>query len=325
MDWIDALFLGESHDKIRELVDMNDLAPIVLFVYARPRHTRQTLEALAANLYADKSLLYIYADGPKPGASELQLKNIREVRELIREQKWCSEVRIVESETNKGLSCSVIEGITATLKTHEGIIVLEDDIVVAKGFLKFMNEALRMYAKDDKVAGVSGWSFPIQVSEHTYFSRVGSCWGWATWKRVWDKVNFNGTELIEKLEQRDLIGEFNVDGSYEYFGMLNSQVLGKVDSWAVRFYANYFLTNSLFLFPKYSLAHNIGFDGSGTHSSNIEEDVPVVFKRSVLKLKYIRTKEENNTRMNIVRYFQMPHKPLGIFHRIALKIRKKFL
>ncbi|MFA5783128.1 MAG: hypothetical protein WC868_12750 [Bacteroidales bacterium] len=44
---------------------MTNLSPIVLFVYNRPWHTRQTLEALSKNILADQSKLYIYADGAK--------------------------------------------------------------------------------------------------------------------------------------------------------------------------------------------------------------------------------------------------------------------
>jgi len=38
------------------------LAPIILFAYNRPDHTRRTLEALSANLLADQSELFIFAD-----------------------------------------------------------------------------------------------------------------------------------------------------------------------------------------------------------------------------------------------------------------------
>ena len=46
------------------------LAPIALFVYNRPDHTRRTLEALSRNELADQSHLFIFADGPKQNVSE---------------------------------------------------------------------------------------------------------------------------------------------------------------------------------------------------------------------------------------------------------------
>ena len=52
------------------------LAPIALFVYNRPVHTLQTLVSLKNNDLAKESVLFIYADGPKPGSDEVLKKNI---------------------------------------------------------------------------------------------------------------------------------------------------------------------------------------------------------------------------------------------------------
>src|SRR5438045_2537788 len=116
---------------------MTDLAPIVLFVYNRPKHTRQTLEALIKNDLADKSTLFIYADGAKKNASEEQVSRIAEVRKLLREKQWCNQVHIIEAEKNKGLTNSIVEGITSIVNKYGRLIVLEDDIDVSLGFLKY--------------------------------------------------------------------------------------------------------------------------------------------------------------------------------------------
>ena len=138
------------------------LAPIVLFVYNRPWHTEQTLNALMQNELADQSVLYIYADGPKENATEEQLKKIEEVRHVIRTKKWCKEVHIIESEKNKGLADSIINGVTEIVNKYGKVIVLEDDIVTSKGFLKYMNEALELYKEEDKVYHISGYMFPVK-------------------------------------------------------------------------------------------------------------------------------------------------------------------
>ena len=44
---------------------MNELSPIVLFVYNRLDHTSKTINSLKSNFLANKSILYIYSDGPK--------------------------------------------------------------------------------------------------------------------------------------------------------------------------------------------------------------------------------------------------------------------
>ena len=125
---------------------MQSLAPIVLFVYNRPLFLRQTLEALSCNELADQSELFIYADGPKINADITQLERIREVRAILREKQWCKKVTIRESEKNKGLADSIVGGVTEVVNERGRVIVIEDDVVTSKYFLRFMNDSLNLNA-----------------------------------------------------------------------------------------------------------------------------------------------------------------------------------
>jgi hypothetical protein len=246
------------------------LAPIILFVYNRPEHTRLTLNALAENIKADQTELFIFCDGPKPNASDDTLEKIKAVRSLVREKLWCRQVSIVERDTNYGLSKSIIYGVTEIINQYGKAIMLEDDIVTTRLFLTFMNEALTLY-EDKGLAGVSGWAFPIKVDEPSYFSRIGSCWGWGTWKKTWQQTEWNADKLMSQLSDPVVKQEFDADGRYPYFKMLESQSLGLNDSWAIRFYASFFVRKELFLFSSVPLAVNIGMDGTGVHYTNSKE------------------------------------------------------
>ncbi len=183
-----------------------NLAPIVLFVYNRPWHTEQALNALMQNELAGQSVLYIYADGPKENPGDEQLKNIEEVRKVIRWQQWCKEVIIIEADNNKGLAASIVDGVTEIVNKHEKVIVLEDDIVTSVGFLKYMNEALTLYKDDERVLEVSAFMFPIQSAglPDTFFYNANSCWGWGTWKRAWKYYNNDALDLYKKLKENSL-------------------------------------------------------------------------------------------------------------------------
>jgi hypothetical protein len=185
---------------------------------------------------------------------------------LLREKKWTREVNIIEAEKNKGLTKSIVEGITSQVNKHGGLIVLEDDIVTSPGFLKYMNSALRVYQHDEKVFGISGYSYPTVSKEipETYFLHMGSSWGWATWKRAWDKLNLNVPDLIAKIKAHRNYKKFNV-GSHPFFEMLLKQNKENPDTWDIQWYASLFLADGFFLFPNKSLSKNIGFDNSGTH------------------------------------------------------------
>lgn len=278
-----------------------NLAPIILFVYNRPWHTKQTLEALMQNELADVSTLYIFCDGPKPDASEGNLNYIKEVRAVIREKQWCKEVIIVERLENLGLANSVIQGVTEVIEKHRNVIVLEDDIVTGTYFLKFMNDGLNIYEKEEKVFGISGYKYPSisEIKEKTYFLPIGSSWGYATWANRWNKVNFNGRELLDTIDRNNLKNKMNF-GEYQFYQMLKDQIEGRNDSWAIRFYSSMFLMNGFFLYPNISLVENIGFDNSGIHCG--KDDYFSNFKITNEKVPVIKLSNSLNKKVvNLVR------------------------
>jgi hypothetical protein len=256
-----------------------NLAPIVLFVYARPWHTEQTLKALEQNTLAKDSILYIYADGAKENATEEQLEKIQQVRQLIR-QKWnFKEIHIIERAKNYGLADNIIDGVTEIVNKYGKIIVLEDDIVTSVGFLKYMNDALNLYQHEEKVMHISGYMFPIGLSKRniqknksqTFFYNQASCWGWGTWAEAWKKFNGDCSFLMKELERHNKINYFNIDGSYPFLDHLKLNIEGKVKMWSIKWHASIILNNGFCLHPIQSLTKNIGFDGSREHcgKSNI--------------------------------------------------------
>jgi hypothetical protein len=242
------------------------LAPIVLFVYNRPELTLQTLRALKEAEHSQESTLYIFSDGPKEKNDPAALQKINAVREIIRQEQWCKEVIIRESEQNKGLADSVISGVTEVVSKHERVIVLEDDIIVSRGFLTYINQALDLYAKEDHVAGVSGFCYHESTTAPDVFLLPIACsWSWATWKRTWDYYNADSNTLIQRISSTKQQHQFDF-GHYPFFKMLEDQAAGRVNSWAIRFYASIFLKKKFFLYPKFSLVSNVGFGAAATHT-----------------------------------------------------------
>ena len=244
------------------------LAPIVMFVYKRAEHTRKVLEALHKNPLAKDSILYIYADGPKSDADNVTIENINKTRDILKSKQWCKEVHIIEAESNKGLTKSIREGITDIQDKYGKAIILEDDIVTAPCFLTYMNEALNLYEKEEKVMTISGfvpYTTGAEKLPDTYFLRFMSCWGWATWKRAWDKYIPDLELLNKKIPARADFNHFNFDGAEDFYGILEGTYKGTIDTWDIQWVATIFLENGLCLFPKKSVTQNIGFDGSGEH------------------------------------------------------------
>ena len=246
-------------------------APVVLFCYNRPAHTEECLTALRENDLASESVLYVYSDGPKENASQEERDLIRQTRDVIRKSKWCKDVIIIESEKNMGLAASVIRGVTEVAERHGTVIVLEDDVITSKFFLKFMNDALTRYLDQGNVFMISGYNFPINEFEkkgESFFLPLITTWGWATWKRAWDNFDENATGYEELKTNLQLRNKFNLDNAYNYTDMLIQQMeSNSISSWGIRWWWSVFKMNGLGLYPDNSLVKNIGWDGSGRHST----------------------------------------------------------
>ena len=170
----------------------NLIAPIVLFVYDRPDHTKQTVEGLLRNPEVKDSILFVFADGIKPNASEEQRFNIKKVRDYIKTITGFKSIVIEESTVNKGLAQSVIYGITKVINDFGKVIMIEDDVVPTPYFLSYVNECLNKYEDDKDIWCVSGYTdtsilTPRGIDDLFLVNRPSS-WGFGTWKRCWDKA-----------------------------------------------------------------------------------------------------------------------------------------
>ncbi len=253
------------------MVTLKKLAPIVLFVYNRPEHTEQTVESLLKNALAEESELFICADGPKNSKDE---EKVRSVRRFIKGISGFSKIEIIEKEKNFGLAGSVIDGVNQVLSLYDKVIVLEDDIVSSNNFLLFMNEALNFYQKEKSIFSVSGYTYPIGISNSypydVFVSYRTSSWGWATWKDRWEKVDWKVKDYVSFKQDKNKQIQFNRAGN-DFSTMLSSQMRGKIDSWAIRWAYAHFKNNAYCLFPTKPLCKNIGTDSSGTHSANTKK------------------------------------------------------
>lgn len=242
-----------------------NLAPIILFVYNRPWHTRQTIEALQKNDLAKESVLYIYLDGSKNKEDD---NSVLEVGSYISSITGFKQVNIIKRENNWGLTNNIIDGVTTVIDKYGKIIVLEDDIVTAPGFLKFMNEALDAYEPNTNISQISGYIYPhkTKVTDPAILLRILGCWGWATWKDRWQFYEHNVNKHIEQLNTLKSIKQFNINGHANFYEQLIDNANGTIYTWAVRWYASWFYKNMLSVYPRKSLVVNIGDDESGVHS-----------------------------------------------------------
>ena len=252
-------------DEIERKKFIDNLAPIVLFTYNRLKHTKQTIEALLDNIYAEHSRLYIYSDGPK---NEESVEKVQEVRDYLHTIAGFKEIVIVEREKNWGLAENIIDGVTEIVNEYGKIIVLEDDIVTSKYFLKYMNDALEIYKDEPKVMEISGYMYPLKdnkdLPETWFVHRFADCWGWATWARSWQYFERNPQKLIEEFSKKDIMA-FNFDGNYDFWKQIEANAEGNLYTWAVFWQATVFKQDGYMLAVSNSMTRNAGFDKTGEH------------------------------------------------------------
>jgi len=252
-----------------------ELAPIALFTYNRPYHTKKTLEALSKNKLAEESDLWIFSDAPKSSKDE---DLVQQVRDVLNPTGFKS-VHVVKREINMGLAASVIAGSSELLNKYGKVISLEDDLVTSPFFLSFMNEGLEFYENQEEIFSLSGFSFSREFmrinrpdDSDVYAHYRPMSWSWATWKNRWDKVDWEVADYESFMKDKAKQKAFELGGR-DLTTMLRNQMEGRVDSWYIRWSYACFKQSLLNIYPRYSLVNNIGHDGTGVHKSNEVRDV----------------------------------------------------
>ncbi len=275
---------------------MQNLAPIALFVYNRPDHTRRTLNYLQKNVLAEESRLFIFSDGAKTDADQAK---VEQVRQLAKEVTGFKSVKVISSKQNKGLANSIIDGVSQLIKEYGKVIVFEDDLLSSPYTLEYFNEALTRYATEEKVMHIGAYMFDLNDESlpETFFYRIATSWGWATWSRAWKDFEPDIDKLIGQFDKQKIY-QFSIDGTMNFWKQVQEFKTGKNNSWAIRWYASIFLKGGLTLNPSHSLVHNIGHDGTGVHS-NIENTYQVRIAQKPVKQFPVVIKEDEQAHQAI--------------------------
>jgi hypothetical protein len=239
----------------------------ILLTYARPKHTKQVLDALRNNTVLPEKL-YIFQDGEKETTNH---EDWCAVRKYINSIDWCWS-KVIFSEYNKGLASSVVDAINYVLIENDAVIVLEDDCVPHKLFMEYMYLALEKYCDVKDIYHVSGSAWDNDVKDNGYdayfMGRIHSC-GWATWKDRWEYYSVDYT-LLKKIRKDAGLNEHLEIWGPDLENMLVGNICGINDSWAIFWDLTVMSRLGKVLCPYKSLITNIGYDGSGVHSMNCE-------------------------------------------------------
>tara|TARA_B110000037_G_scaffold222488_1_gene297581 strand:- start:381 stop:1271 length:891 start_codon:yes stop_codon:yes gene_type:complete len=278
--------------------------PIIIFCFNRPNHLKKLLGSIYKNKDYNKHKYFFFCD---------HFKNLKDksdnlkVIKIINKLKKFKKSKIIVRTKNFGLSKNIILGVNQVLKNNDASIILEDDLVLNEHVLKFLNTALNIYSNNKTIYSVSAYSYlkghSLTFKDNIFKTNRHSSWGWGTWKKKWEKINFYDTKFFK-----------NADKNFSKLGndmnlMMWAQNNSIIDSWAIRF--NYFCysKNLLSIQPKHSMIKNIGNDLSGHHRSlrfNFNNHFKKDFNPS-LKINASQNKIKNSYQIN--QYIKKIHRP----------------
>jgi len=276
---------------------------IAVFCYNREESIKNCIKSLKNNKEINEFDLIIYSDGSKGNLDKIK---VFKVREYIKTIEGFKSVTTKYRENNLGLSESLITGISELFKSYDSVIVIEDDLILSKYFLKFMKESLYKYEKCMKVMCISGYTYPSFFSiSQNFFLKGAECWGWATWRRSWNMFERDAIILNQRLVARNKQVEFNNSRNGGNLPLLNKEALAnKIGSWAIRWHASVYLADGLTFFPQISVVKNLGFDENGTNCRGMNiYDVELADKP--IKIKDIEIEQSKFICISIRYYFKI--------------------
>jgi hypothetical protein len=250
--------------------------PVALMVFNRPELTRRVFAAVAA---ARPNHLLVIADGPRTDRSgERELCD--EVREIVSAVDWPCKVETNFSEENLGCRRRVISGLDWVFSLVEEAIIVEDDCLPDPTFFPYCAELLERYRDCEQIGIISGFnpmpqSFPFPYSY--YFTRQVLIWGWATWRRTWQKYDASLTAWPAVKQGRMLERSWREQKLYEPWTGIFDKVHAGVgpDSWDYQLVYSLWTRNLLNAIPSRNLVQNIGFGEEATHTKQADPGLKI--------------------------------------------------
>lgn len=259
------------------------VSPVLFIIFNRPETTKVVFEAIRK---AQPAKLYIAADGPRQGKTG-EYERCQAARNIAINVDWECDVQSLFRDTNLGCKVAVSSAIDWFFENVEEGIILEDDCVPDISFFRYCDELLEKYRHDGRIGMISGDNFQFgrkRTGASYYFSRFTHIWGWATWRRAWEKYDVEMTLWPEVRDNGFLIDMLDTQGEVDYWSHIFERTYaGQINTWDYQLMFSFWVNSFLNILPCNNLVKNIGFNANGTHATTADcpfsnmETVPIQF------------------------------------------------
>ena len=244
-------------------------SPVVMTGYSRDTTLAKSLLYLSRCYGVEKHECYLFLDAPNCEMDEQKCLKMRMVAEKAKKE-YLPNLNIILRERNYGVPGNLIDAITNVINQYDRVIFFEDDVLVSRTFIEYIESCLKFYEADSRIFCINGFKFPYlrvprRYKYDIYLNPRNMAWGFGIWKDRWSMVDFRMEDwnlfkgVEENLKRLDIAGR-------DLHSMIEAQLVGKIHTWDVQC-SYYMVKNGLFAIePRYSLTKNIGFGGNaGVH------------------------------------------------------------
>ena len=264
--------------------------PVLYLAFNRLDTVRQTFLEIQK---AKPKQLFIGADGPRTKEEKRKTDAVRKY--ILENIDWKCKVKTLFREENLGCKYAVAGAIDWFFENVERGIILEDDCLPSQSFFRFCQEMLKRYKDDKRIMHISGTNIEGQsrIKESYFISNCFNVWGWATWRRAWNKYDVEMQEW-GRIDKRKFIKSLKFDllNSVRSWRIFSLTYKNKIDTWDYQWDFVCRICKGLCIVPKKNLIANIGFGGDGTHTvdkdmgkrklKNYELDFPLKWDKEIV-------------------------------------------
>lgn len=242
--------------------------PILVLAFNRADHVSEAMKAIR-NYQPER--LYLECDGPrlhKSGEKEAVEATRKAMLDAV---DWPCEVKTLFREENLGCAKAVYGAISWFFENEEYGAIVEDDMVIGLDWFLLCEDLLPRYAQEERIMTIQAMnkSHRIDIPNTYVYSWRGGCWGWASWRRAWKKMDMSMSALPQlsywKI-MRKLGALPGLDLMRHYWA--GYKHLDTFSSWAYRWSLSVQVNNGLSIIPGVNLAKNIGTDGGAHYDEN---------------------------------------------------------
>jgi len=248
---------------------MPETPPVLILLHRRADLAVRVLHAVRR---ARPSRLFLAADGPRENQAG-EAADCQACRSAIEARiDWPCRVERLYRDDNHGVRRGIPESISWFFSQVEEGIILEEDVLPGDDFFRLCAELLPHYRTDTRVWNITGSNQygPSGFGQASYaFTLHSPIWGWATWRRAWERHDPAPTDVEDAADPERLKRLFGSDTYARHWSdLLRLAATGQIQTWDYLWRLTLWKHGGLAVIPRANLVSNIGFDARALHGTD---------------------------------------------------------